>query len=296
MGENGAIMETQISREKIFGATIDGSSCDRLDLVSAVNSNLLQRGAAYVESFPLDAEDFVNFIRNFGMPLPNYASGEDLAAYRVHPNINRVRYEPRKAASPRFHEVGGAFPPHSARSWSKVRPRYFALLMCNPGWIDRKHGENGESIMVRWSDVLCSMRSEDPAQFEIDFDILSRTPLTFHAIHVREEVSDLPLLYQLADARGRLDVGVRLRQDLLEKLPEYKSQILDYSTYEAAVLRFWQHANKPDLRSCYRMNSGDIAIVDNNRFGHGRLQMQTAREHQGAIELNPRELWSIAMA
>jgi hypothetical protein len=294
--EENKITVTHISREKIFGEAIDASGCNRMDLLSVVSSNLQQRGAAYVERFPLDVEDFVNFIRNFGTPLPNYASGEDLSAYRLHPNINRVRYEPRKAASLRFHEIGGAFPPHSARSWSKVRPRYFALLMCNPGWIDRKQGENGESIMVRWSDVLCSMLSQDSAQFEIDFEILSRTPLTFHAIHVREEVSSLPLLYALADARSRLDVGVRLRQDLLERLPEYRSQVLDYCAYESAVLRFWQHANKPEIRSCYQMNSGDIAIVDNNRFGHGRLQMETAREHEGCVELNPRELWSNAIA
>jgi hypothetical protein len=43
------------------------------------------------------------------------------------------------------------------------------------------------------------------------------------------------------------------------------------------------------------LRRGDLLIVDNNRWGHGRCDFERARDADGRIEVNPREVWSLTL-
>jgi hypothetical protein len=43
------------------------------------------------------------------------------------------------------------------------------------------------------------------------------------------------------------------------------------------------------------MESGDLILVDNNRFAHGRRGILGERVVDGRVETNNRELWSVTV-
>jgi hypothetical protein len=269
------------------------------EIAGAVRELVRTNHAAYVRNFPIDADHFVEFLSMFGEPLPNYGSkseGQATDSYRVHPVINQVRYKEREGAGKFVHERGGELRAHSARSWRKQRPAYFSMLMVDPGWRDQEEGANGESILVRWRDALRLLAEQEPVQSVADLELLSRTRICFPANNVVEETSDLPLIYRLDDPEDEYDYGVRLKVDILDKLDLLREYLDDVEAYAAAVRRFIEAANDPAVRISYPMDSGDLVFVDNNRFGHGRRSIVTARDQNGERALNPRELWSVTVA
>lgn len=285
---------TSKTKEQIFATELDFCDFQFDALIRAASDRLRSYHCVAISNFPLQVDQFISFLSKFGEPLSNYAAGEKLPAYQLHPSINRVQYQDRATKDKRFHEMGGPLYAHSARSWSRVRPSYFAMLMINPGWTDNEPGQNGESIMVPWKDVLESLESDNALQFSRDFNLLKETPIQFYANHVQEEISDLPVLYLLPDTKGKLDLGARLKVDLIQKLRE--SGTPPSEDYLAALGRFRAAADLPSNRAVYQMQPGDLVLIDNNRFGHGRLSViPTRQDSTGNLTLNSRELWSTSI-
>jgi hypothetical protein len=44
------------------------------------------------------------------------------------------------------------------------------------------------------------------------------------------------------------------------------------------------------------LRAGQIILLDNNRFGHGRLPFSETRPIDNGTEVNPRTLWSTVLA
>ncbi len=267
------------------------------ELRHAVAESLVDRGYCRVADFPTDPVAYVSFLEEFGAPLPNYGAATSRRAYELHPKINRVRFEPRPSADTYVHERGGALVPHSARAWRHPRPAYFAMLMVDPGWTDEVRGRNGESLLVSWHWVLRLMEEED-IQFLETLRLLTETPLHFTADHVVEKASNLPLLYSLSDSKGPLDLGARVRGDFpstKQALAECLSGLPEREAYLSALERFFATALDERVQFLYQMCRGELVILDNNRFGHGRLDMVPSRQLDGTTVVNPRELWSVAV-
>ena len=165
------------------------------EIVAEAREVMEHQRAVRVGSFPLEPDAYLEFLQAFGEPLANYSSRSDLDKTDPHPQINRVKYK-RKADTTKHsvHYVAGGLRPHSARSWFAPRPRYFAMLMLDPGWLDTPPGERGESLMLEWQPMFAELAERDGETFEEHFERLSSTPLRFRANNVREELSELPLL------------------------------------------------------------------------------------------------------
>jgi len=135
----------------------------------------------------------------------------------------------------------------------------------------------------------------DAEVFTGHFDRLCGTPIRFQANNVREELSDLPLCYPLPDAAGPYDVGVRLKQDLPEKILDLKDEIPDFDGYQRAVDYLVTNAADERYQACFPMDIGDLLLLDNNRFAHGRRRILGERVVDGVSECNLRELWSVTV-
>lgn len=264
------------------------------NLVKSVTQRLANNKAALIEDFPTtDPEQYIEFLRHFGRPLDNYGAGSASAAYTLHPNINVVHCT--AAGGKRVQEQGGPLPAHSARAFSKNRPRYIAMLMVTAGW-PAPPGTAGESTIVRWSDALQQMREASPATYDTDRALLTETPITITAQYVTDEWATLPLLYPPDDAACEDDIGARYSLALGDQLPTMAMAAQLRDQYAAAAARFAKAANHPAARYVHPLLPGQIILLDNNRFGHGRLPFPQTRPTDNGIEVNPRTLWSTVLA
>ncbi|MHB9451227.1 Fe(II)-2OG oxygenase family protein [Pseudomonas amygdali pv. morsprunorum] len=263
-----------------------------------VKEHLLRNGLAYVKNFPLDADVYLALVENYGQPLVNYSSKSLLDDGSPNPYINRVKFKlPKNDEAVSIHYVGAELKPHNARSWLNPRPKYFAMLMVDPGWRDTDVGSRGESKIVEWADFFYRLRKADAHSYDRHIHTLLTTNIRFIADNVKEEVLDSPLVYELQDKKGPFDFGVRLKQDLLERYAGFSNEIKDSDCYLSALTYLVNAVRAASAHKHYVMDSGDLIIMDNNRFAHGRYPIVGQRtEQDGEIVSNPRELWSLSLA
>jgi hypothetical protein len=157
------------------------------------------------------------------------------------------------------------------------------MLMVNHGWLDNPTGANGASLLVRWSDVFERMHALNPERYSQALDaLLAGAP--------HPDGATRPVAYPLPSARSTFDLGVRLKSDLLEHL---QTQFPNHPSTQAVQL-LTETAN--DVARRVQLHSGDLLLLDNNRWGHGRESIIGRRQHPSSeTELNPRELWSVTI-
>ncbi|TBA92812.1 TauD/TfdA family dioxygenase [Rhizobium ruizarguesonis] len=248
------------------------------------------RGGAgiLIPNFPLDSKLMLSLLRGLGEPLAEYSRLISDEADADKTGVNVVKLRAIDQTGDRTHHRAGELRLHTARSWAYPRPRYFAMLMVEPGWRDSQAGFNGESLIVPWRAVLQRIRDADPIKFDRLFSVLSETPVSFHADRVREAVSDQPIIYSLPDARDPFDVGIRVKQDLPAVLRR-----LAVTEEVAAAVEYLQTLGGEIAREKLAvLERGSLIIVDNNRWAHGRCAFEVAR---GDL-LNPREVWSATVS
>ncbi|MBT2399357.1 TauD/TfdA family dioxygenase [Streptomyces sp. ISL-100] len=280
-----------IQDECVAGA---GKSVEQI--AAAAREVMEKNRICLIRAFPLDPDRYLEFLGHFGEPLMNYSSLSELAKTDPHPQINRVKYKKKAEGAQSVHYVAGGLRPHSARSWRSPRPSHFAMLMVEAGWREVPAGERGESVVVSWNDLFNRLAERDGEAFQEHFARLSTTPITFEANNVREELSRLPLLYRLPDARGPYDVGVRLKQDLSEKIVGIREQIPDFEAYQKSLDYLLEASADEQFFACFPMASGDLLLLDNHRFAHGRLKIVGEYVVDGEARTNNRELWSVTVS
>jgi len=238
-------------------------------------ANAIKDGAGIcIPSFPINAATMLGFLKDLGEPLADYARlipGE----ISVAPDLNVVKLRKGPPGKVRTHHRSGELVPHTARSWAKQRPRYFAMLMVEPGWRDGPTHSNGESLYVPWRLALDRMRRESALKFGAAFEILMDTPVFFEADKVREAVNAGPVGYQLPDSRDELDVGFRIKQDL----PAVLRRCANANLLADAVEWLQTTARAAAMELPTVLECGDLVVLDNNRWAHGRCAFEITRNH-----------------
>ncbi len=247
--------------------------------VGDVKSALVDSGLVRISNFPADVSAYIAFLSKFGEPLRYY--GGDAGTHPEHAAIWRIRYEPEAAAGGEAHAMAGALSPHSSQSLRSPRPPFFSMLMVDNGWDDRPPGENGESLLVRWSDAVQLINLDDSGA-EVMAHLFSDIPFP-------DGVSR-PVAYKLATAREPDDIGVRLKSDLLDHL----ESVAPSHPGTQAVRRLSAAAAQVTRR--VQLMSSDLLLLDNDRWGHGRESVTGFHMRpDGEMFLNPRELWSVTI-
>jgi Taurine catabolism dioxygenase TauD, TfdA family len=260
------------------------------DLADAVRDVLAERHCCRIREFTHDHEVLIGLLQRFGTPMLNYgASGNRSAAYALHPAINVVKLRgDGDGDGTRTQERAGALALHSAHGYREQRPLLLAMMMADAGWTDEPEGRRGESVIVRWRDVLRWQSEHQPETADADRALLLGTPIYYGARQVDAPASTMPLLYPLVDAEEELDVGARLALELVSRIEPERTAIANFAAYRQAAERFLDAASM--LAEDYLLESGELVLLDNDRFGHGRRDM--VRQRPGAPSLNPRTLWS----
>ena len=167
-----------------------------------------------------------------------------------------------------------------------------SMLMVDSGWRGYNYGMNGESAVVCWRHALTRCAELDPEFLSHKLPLLKDTPIRFTATRVVEDFSNLPLIYEIDDPNHDLDYGVRFKQDIVEVVQALADKPPRFDEYLDALKFLVKVTNSPDVAVSYPMDRGDIVVLDNNRFGHGRLDFIPERLTDGKLETNPREIWS----
>jgi hypothetical protein len=291
----------EIFMQHVIEAPFEIKSLDWADasgqLVPKIKNILRGGNAALITGFPLDEQSLVDLAGQLGQPLLNYNKKSDIdAGASRNPYINLVKLAGDAEAHRLLHGKGGPLLIHSARSWLAPRPKLFALLMVDEGWRGNPSGQNGESLFVPYSEVFAAMAAKDPERFREAFHILKSRRVRFEADNVREQVSDLPIVYPLEDSRHELDLGVRLKQNIVDKLATVELFGAEPGSLRDAVGWLQQTAYEVAQRNRITLKSGQLVIIDNNRWGHGRCGYPATREIEGDTRTNPRQVWSLALA
>ncbi|ABL80562.1 MULTISPECIES: TauD/TfdA family dioxygenase [unclassified Nocardioides] len=251
-------------------------------VVDAARGILATVGLVRLTGFPASAAQFVQFLRAFGQPLGYY--GDDAGTHPEDRAIWRIKYDPAAAFRGETHAVEGPLHAHSSQSMRDPRPRFFSMLMVDGGWQGRPFGMNGESILASWRDALERMRHTLGTEYAATMETL-RAPVLFPD-GVRR-----PLVYPLASSKSEDDLGVRMKSDLMLFLTGHCPE----EPAAQAVARLADAAAHTALR--VQLQSGDLVLLDNDRWGHGRESVVGREAHaDGSVHLNPRELWSATVA
>lgn len=239
--------------------------------------------AILIREFPVHPDPLREFLGRLGNLQSDYTSliaGED-----ANPSFgfNIVRPKKQSGSFVRTHFRSSDLPPHNARSWAKLRPKFFAMLMVDPGWRDQQTYQNGESFFVDWHRAFALALSRDPRQAEMDFKLLSTEPVQFCADNVREPNNEGPLIYRIENRPPEHEWGIRIKQNLPEVL-----LAMGRDDLAGAVQRMQAAAHELGRKQVVALERGDLVIIDNNRWAHGRFSFELMR---GSV-LNPREVWS----
>ncbi len=240
-----------------------------------------------ITGFPTDARELADFSRAFGPLMPKYhATGDTPEDY-----VGDVRYRTDIAPDERLAtERDGELRPHTAKSWALERPRYFGLLMVDPGWIDQPPGMNGESVFVRASDAVQEMGQRFSDSAEEDLHLLTATPVKFTATHIVDEVATMPLLFPID---GGTTLGIRYKENMLSVLRSMASMIPKGRRYIEAVERL---DDALQTAPCIEtpLQQGDLVVLGNRAVAHARRPFQAERtDGTGQIEYSPRNLYNI---
>ncbi|MFF3213066.1 TauD/TfdA family dioxygenase [Streptomyces sp. NPDC002886] len=256
--------------------------CDADVLLDNVRRSLAVRHFALVSGFTAEVGSFIEFISELGKPLTYYGGTE--GSHPDHGAIHRVRYDPEGSSRGELHAVDGPLDLHSAQSLRDPRPQYFCMLMVDSGWQDQPFGNNGESVLISWSDAFDLLQARDPEAYE-------RTRATLLSDIPFPDGTARPVAYHLEQTRTENDLGVRLKYDLLDNL-----RAIDAGSPEAESVASLCDAAREASR-CFQLQSRDLVIIDNDRFGHGRMPVSGRRTTmRGEVCHNPRELWSVTLA
>lgn len=259
------------------------------DLVHTVRSALLTDSLVLVSNFPAGRVELSEFSSQLGSLMPKYQKTSSNLAEDF---VGVVQIRPDISEQDRLStEKGGELKPHTAKSWGLIRPHYFGLLMVDPGWTDMQPGLNGESILVRWQDVIKEMQRLHPQTFAEDYRLLTQTNVRFTATHLKDDIADMPIIFPIDSAE---DLGVRYKENMVVVLSRLAPEIPNGRRFLEAVLRFDQTARNCDLRWEFAMAPGDLYVIDNRRVGHARRDFVPFRlDSQGQTQYNPRLLYNI---
>lgn len=244
---------------------------------------LVSKHIVHIANFPTDGPTLVEFGSCFGTVRPRSSTLQSTIEDYV--GVVQLRHDIEPEAR-LVTQDNAELRPHTAHSWGLERPRYFALLMVDPGWTDSDPGTHGESLFVAVADALDTMAQRWPNHYDDDSRHLTHTPVEFWGKLRRSAVSRQPLLFPVAE-RGPL--GIRYREGMLDALSECVDTITDGEQFLEAVNRLDQ-ALLTAPRVELQLGSGDLILLDNRLVTHARRPF-VARSDSGLW--NPRLVYSL---
>ncbi len=255
------------------------------DLVNRIKQSLATNYIAAIRNFhPLTAEALVQFAQLLGTPVQKHNTAGKLDPNHQPEYVNKVNFTTNIEREKQLPTQGAAaLTMHTARAYSKIKPSYFCMLMVDPGWTNEEPRNNGESMLVRWKDVVKEFYERYPNTAEDDLQLLESTPIAYNPWYITQPPDDKPVLQRLPGN----DYVVRA----WENIRPTSKQLTGKNDYLQALERFFEVADTCSSMIEYIMEPGFLVVLDNKRVAHGRRGFVS--ERQGAI--NPRKMLTIGI-
>jgi hypothetical protein len=234
----------------------------------------------YIRGFPISTGSLIRFLSHFGRPLPNYASTLIPADVAPENFINRVCFKNERAEF--GFQAEGPLPIHTARSWRMPPPALFSMLMVNKG--DQRPGYSGASRVLRFRDALRWLKESQGSAYSDIISQLSNLRIALPAKKVPEPPPLAPIMFSVGSP-DECDLGVRFRADI----DDIAAPQLQASRWTDSIAHLVDAVSNCGGLFEFQMQPGDLLVLDNRRFGHGRAN---AERIQSDGFVNPREIWS----
>lgn len=252
-----------------------------------VGAALKENHIVLIKNFPASKDRLTTFCANFGSFLPPYGTRIE----NIDDMVGDVWVNPNISTEERLLTEGNSeLGPHTAHAWRVERPRFFGLLMIDPGWRDQEQGNNGESIFTHINDILAEIKIRFPESYSYDFRLLHTTSVELPVHHMEDEVANSPILFDIDNDKG---IGVRYKGNTKELIAASIPLIPNGRAYYEALSRFYEVAEQTSQRIEIGLDAGDFVLLDNRRVMHARRTFPFSRTGPTGMEINPRYLYNI---
>lgn len=226
----------------------------------------LESDIAIVTGFPDDNDAIIHFLQRFGSIMErrrnNFLNTTNLIGnVTFRSDIKKEERLPTQTAD----EI--CF--HTARAFEKIRPDLFCMYMTNPGWTDEITYCNGESKLIKLSDILEELGCRFPHQYKDIIEVLLSTEVKYKPWYLDDEPLMGPLLY--ADANGNF--SFRYWEDFASTLNNASLQDEQLS----AILKLGFVIEHNDRKIEFQLEKGDLLIVNNNTVAHARYPFKPSK-------------------
>lgn len=240
-----------------------------------------------IKNFPMSKDALAIFCSKFGILLSKdrgvVVTAED-AVGDVWINSNKDEKERLLTEGPL------ELKPHTAVSWRITRPKYFGLLMVDPGWRDEPPGNNGESNFIHLQDILGTMAQRNPESFENDYQLLRKIPVELRIKHRVDEIASSPLIFDL----GELKIGFRYKGNTPELIRALIPELPQGEEYYSAFTHFTEAMYNPSKKIEIPLEAGNLILLDNRTVAHARKPFIEKRvDEKGQTIFNSRHLYNI---
>lgn len=257
--------------------------------VQEVKKVLSSRPWAVVNDFPCHPDTLMAFAKLLGSPMLKHSYDGEIVDTMS--SIGDIRFRPDMAAEKRMPTQGcEAIALHTAHAYSQTRPRYFAMLMADSGWREEA-GQSGESLLLHWEDSLREYRKHFPDTAEGDIALLMNTPVPYAPWYVHETPTNEPLFRSGEDG----NMQVRYWANIVSTVAGLMQSggMPHDEIFIEALRRFDGFVQGCAAVKEFRMEKGQLLVVDNRKAAHGRRSFVGIREQDGEHEVNSRQLFSV---
>lgn len=256
-------------------------------LIQQVRSHL-HNNLVIIEGVPRDTKLLLEFMTNFGTPMRKInAVDTSIMSYIGDIRVRLDILDGERMPTQSFGKVDL----HTARSYAKHRPRIFAMFKHDEGFSNAE----GESLFLSWDDFIYNYKKSYGKQGIKDINVISNTNVraildSYSEYYTEDKIGYEPLIKK--DAKGGYFVRywVKMKKSIQEAYRENKFPI-DILFVEV-INRFDDAINH--YHSIYKipLRQGELVIMDNRKFAHGRLPFRGYKETKFGLVTSTRQIYN----
>lgn len=273
----------QLNSQKIFRINYHNQR-----LLEQVN-NYLSDHLVIIDGVPHDTKLLLEFMKNFGVPLRKINAVDDSVMSYI--GDVRVQYDiPEGKRMPT--QSFGKVDLHTARGYAKQRTRIFAMFKHDEGLSDT----DGESQFLEWDSFICDYLKSYGVQGSQDIEIISATNVSaildsYAKYYTKDQIGYEPLIIKDKEGKYFIRYWVKMKESIQKFYKNSDLSSIDKLFIEA-INRFDDAVNH--YHGVYKINlkPGELVIMDNRKFAHGRLPFKAYRKTKFGVVKSTRQIYN----
>lgn len=248
-----------------------------------LQNELDNEGIVLLKDFTTSVTEFLNLSQMLGEVLPRSSVYAEKGNSKVLKYVGHVKFADELPEEKRLPtQTNGPLPFHTARSFSRLRPKYFAMYMHNQGWIKTVEDLNGESLFIKFKDVLIDYKKYYPEEYKKDISLLRNTNILRKPWYVKEATNE-PIIQENEGV-----LNVRYWEGMVNSIEKMVNEINNGKEYLEVIKKFDYIMRTSKSAIEIQLNTNDVIIINNQNVAHARKGFLSKKENK----LNPREIYT----